>query len=66
MGRPPNRILWDTVNERTVRIQLECILVLVIILVTGRIPVRVNTAVRCCYAIFKHLWTKCILIDMRL
>ena len=26
-GRPPNRILRDTVNERAVRILLECILV---------------------------------------
>ena len=27
LGRPPNRILWVTVNERAVRILLECILV---------------------------------------
>ena len=26
---PPNQILWDTANDRVVRILLECILVLV-------------------------------------
>ena len=53
VGRPPlHRILWDTVNERAVRILLECILALYLLLVSRKCLCKWVTCFK--YCVKKH------------
>ena len=54
MPPPPRQILRDTVNERAVRILLECILILKLFLILGCVCVCVHVECMCVPTFFAH------------